>query len=68
MKFDFKEEFVNAVLQVIRQAPVAHVIVDPMLQEFLRQANDKKIQSLEYPVKVTPALTEEPRLTGESNG
>ncbi|MEQ1572792.1 MAG: hypothetical protein ABL993_00965 [Vicinamibacterales bacterium] len=53
MKFDLPEQFVDQVLAVLQEAPVPFKIVNPMLQEFLRQANDKKIQSLEYP---TPTI------------
>lgn len=63
MKFDFTEQFVNQVLAVLQEAPVPHRVIDPVLKEFVRQANDKKIQSLEYPVQA-----EEPRLVGDSNG
>lgn len=49
MKFDFEEAFVNQVLAVMQEAPVPFKIVNPLLQEFINQINDKLIQSLEYP-------------------
>jgi hypothetical protein len=63
MKFDFPTAFVDQVMLVLQEAPVAHKVINPILQEFIRQANDKKIQSLEYPDEAL-----EPRLSGESNG
>jgi hypothetical protein len=51
MYFDLKPEFVNGILAVMQKAPVAHEIVDPLLKELVRQANDAKIQSLAYPVE-----------------
>ena len=50
VKFDFDKAFVDQVLSVMQEAPVPFKIVNPMLQEFIRQINDERIQSLEYPV------------------
>ena len=60
MKFDFDKAFVDQVLAVIQEAPVPFKIVNPMLQEFIRQINDERIQSLEYP----PVEKPEPEPTG----
>lgn len=49
MKFDFDENFVQLICSVIREAPVAHKVVHPMLQAIEAQANDPRIQSLDYP-------------------
>ena len=60
VKFDFDKAFVDQVLAVMQEAPVPFKIVNPMLQEFIRQINDERIQSLEYP----PVEKPEPEPTG----
>ena len=49
MKLDIPEDKLNQILQIMQQAPVAHLVVDPLLKLIIAQANDKKIQSLAYP-------------------
>jgi hypothetical protein len=56
MFFDLKPDFINGMLLVMQKAPVAHEVVDPMLKELVRQANDAKIQSLAYPPEPEPAI------------
>ena len=56
MKLDLTPEVINGILAILQEAPVPHKIIDPILKELVRQANDAKIQSLAYPPEPEPAI------------
>lgn len=58
MKFDLKPEIVNGILAIMQEAPVPHKVVDPILKELIRQSQDAKIQSLDYPPDKPPESVE----------
>lgn len=65
MKFDLNPQIVDGILAVLQEAPVPHKIVNPLVQELIRQVKDEKIQSLVYPdQKPAPATAPAKRKRG----
>lgn len=58
MKFDLNPQIVDGILAVLQEAPVPHKIVNPLVQELIRQVKDEKIQSLVYPDQKPAPATE----------
>lgn len=56
IKFDLELAFLNQVLAAIQEAAMPSRITNPLLNEFSRQMNDKRIQSLAYPAPDAPEL------------
>lgn len=48
MKFDIDENLFQAMIGLMQEAPVPHKVSNPVIQALLAQANDAKIQSLDY--------------------
>ena len=54
MKFDLSPQVVDGILAVMQEAPVPHKIVNPLVQELLRQSKDETIQAMGYPMPAKP--------------
>lgn len=57
MKLDLDPDLFNAVISLLREAPVPHKVGDPVIRALLTQAGDERVQSLEYPKRKTVKKT-----------